>query len=270
MIFLMEKDYEVGMATTENELDEIYALRYTIFNNELGEGISESEKTKRDKDKFDAYCDHIIVRYRPANQIIGTYRIMLGSKAEEGYYSETEFDCSDIHKVNEEVAEIGRTCILKEHRGGNVLQLLWFGLTAYTQMHNVRYLFGMTSVHTKNEQDINQMWSYLRTKRVFSRKVQVIPKNPPSLKRERPNKQHVPRLLTKYLKVGAKIIGEPNYDEIFGCYDIPTWIDLKSYNIAMRLVVLQSKVKIAMHRYSQSGKKPLQGIREWDKRQKLA
>lgn len=247
MIYMANKDYEVGLAVSQQEREEVYHLRYQIFNKELNEGNPDSHKNQMDKDQYDDYCDHIIVRHIETGKIIGTYRIMLRSKTKVGFYSETEFDCGPIYQLTDEVAEIGRTCILKGHRGGEVLNLLWYGLDTFTHRNKARYLFGMTSVHTNNEESINQAWAYLKTKKVFDDKIWITPINPPSLNKATPDRSAVPKLLTRYFKVGAKIIGEPNFDDIFGCYDIPTIIDLQSFNFLMVLVKLQARSKIAFY-----------------------
>ena len=248
MIFLSNKEYEVGLAIHDKELDEIFSIRYQVFNKELGEGDPANDAKERDTDKFDPYCDHIIVRHIATGDIVGTYRIMLGSNAKEGYYSETEFDCTDIYSLKGEVAEVGRTCILKNHRGGKVLSLLWYGLYAYSKMFNVRYLFGMTSIHTTNPAHIDQIWAYLNEKNTLSQKVNISPINPATLTSTEGTKKYVPRLLLKYIKIGAKVIGEPNYDPIFRCYDVPTLIDLKKIHFLKGVVMMEAKMRMTYYK----------------------
>ena len=67
--------YEIRMANTLEELDQILALRYRVFNVEMGEGLESSEATQRDLDDFDAQCHHLMVCLRDTGEVVGTYRM---------------------------------------------------------------------------------------------------------------------------------------------------------------------------------------------------
>ncbi len=249
MILISEnKIFQVGIADSDAEIDEVLALRFDVFNRELGEGIRENEKCQRDSDQFDKYCDHIIVKEIASGSIIGTYRILRGTVAKEGFYFETEFDVGELNKIKNDIAEIGRTCIKSHYRGSRVLSFLWFGLYAYTHTYGIKYLLGMTSIHTSSEAVVNQVWSYLKKKNVFEENFYVIPKNPPTFYDSEPNKKVVPALLKNYLKLGAKIIGKPNFDDIFKCFDIPMIIDLNSKQVALSIKLIKSILRIQLHR----------------------
>ncbi|MCD4656051.1 MAG: GNAT family N-acetyltransferase [Planctomycetes bacterium] len=249
MILISEnKLFQVGIANTDEEIDEVLALRFEIFNRELGEGIVENQKSQRDHDRFDKYCDHVIVKEKATNSIIGTYRILRGTEAKEGFYFQTEFDVGELNNIKNDIAEIGRTCIKSDYRGSRVLSFLWFGLYSYTHNYGIKYLFGMTSIHTSSEAVVNQVWSYLNKKNAFEEKFRVIPKNPPNIVDSEPNKKVVPALIKNYLKLGAKVIGIPNFDDIFGCYDIPMIIDLDSKQVALSIKLIKSILRIQLHR----------------------
>ena len=247
MILISEnKTFAVGIANTEQEIDEVLALRYDVFNRELGEGIKENEMHQRDVDTFDKFCNHIIVKEKKTDKIIGTYRILRGSQAKEGFYFETEFNAGNLSSIKDQVAEIGRTCINADYRGSKVLSFLWFGLYAYTQNFGIKYLIGMTSIHTTSEDVVNQVWSYLIKKNALEDSYQVVPMNPPAIYHAEPNKNVVPPLIRNYLKLGAKVIGKPNFDDIFGCYDIPMIIDLQSKQVGLSIKLIQTILRIQM------------------------
>ena len=249
MILISEnKIFQVGIANSDEEIDEVLSLRFEVFNRELGEGIQENEKSQRDIDQFDKYCHHIVVKEKATNTIIGTYRILRGAVAKEGFYFQTEFDVGELSKIKNEIAEIGRTCIKSDYRGSRVLSFLWFGLYAYTHNFGIQYLLGMTSIHTSSEAVVNQVWAYLKKKNVFEEKFHVSPKNPPILYDTEPNKKVVPALIKNYLKLGAKVIGEPNFDDIFKCFDIPMIIDLNSKQVALSIKLIKSILRIQLHR----------------------
>ena len=102
----------------------------------------------------------------------------------------------------------------------------------------------MTSIHTTSETVVNEVWAYLLKKNAFEDRFQVVPKNPPALFKAEPNKKVVPPLIRNYLKLGAKVIGKPNFDDIFGCYDIPMIIDLDSKQVGLSIKLIQAILRI--------------------------
>ena len=83
-----------------------------------------------DRDLFDPYCEHLIVRDEAAGRIVGTYRILTPQAARRvgSYYSETEFDLTRFHLIRERLVEVGRSCIDPDYRTGATIALLWSGL----------------------------------------------------------------------------------------------------------------------------------------------
>src|SRR5205809_1100586 len=81
--------YATRLARSTEELEAAQALRFEIFNLELGEGLVESFATGLDADPFDAVCDHLIVEHSATAKIVGTYRLQTGLNAASnlGYYS---------------------------------------------------------------------------------------------------------------------------------------------------------------------------------------
>ena len=56
-------------------------LRFEVFNLELQEGLVSSYDRGYDTDAYDA-CDHLIVKDTTSGEVVGTYRLLRGSKAE--------------------------------------------------------------------------------------------------------------------------------------------------------------------------------------------
>src|SRR3974390_201203 len=72
---------EVRLAETIEEIDAAQALRYRVFFEEMGATPSaEAKATRRDSDRFDEYCDHLLVidhtRRSEGEGVIGTYRLL--------------------------------------------------------------------------------------------------------------------------------------------------------------------------------------------------
>jgi putative hemolysin len=164
-----ERQLEVRLAEDQYEIEQTLALRYEVFNKELGKGLPESHDTKKDRDEYDLYCDHLIVIDHANNdEIVGTYRILRRSIAKQyiGFYSETEFNLTKIYKLNDEVAEIGRSCIHQDYRDGSVITLLWSGLAWYIKNYQIRYLMGCGSFHTSDPITISKAYAYFREKNI--------------------------------------------------------------------------------------------------------
>ncbi|MFI9593270.1 GNAT family N-acetyltransferase [Nonomuraea sp. NPDC052265] len=80
--------YTVGMATSPADLQAAQRLRYEVFAEEMGARL-DSPVSGLDVDRFDAYCDHLLVR--EGRRVVGTYRLLPPGRADR-LYSDTEFD----------------------------------------------------------------------------------------------------------------------------------------------------------------------------------
>ncbi|PJZ85580.1 GNAT family N-acetyltransferase [Leptospira harrisiae] len=222
---------EVRLAENDNEIENTLALRYDVFNLEMGEGIPESRQTQKDRDKYDAYCDHLIVKDQICGSIVGTYRILKRSVAKNhiGFYSENEFNLSNLYQLKEEIAEVGRSCVHKDYRDGSVISLLWSGFGEYMQNHNIRYLMGCGSVHSTDPMIASQAYAYLREKGALAQSDLMVYPYPDF---EMPGfdanyqisnmdsiRKNLPPLIKGYVRLGAKICGFPALDKGFGTTD---------------------------------------------------
>lgn len=141
---------EVRLAQSAEEVDAALALRYRVFYEDMGAVPSaEMAERKRDFDKFDEHCDHLLVldNARKENKVIGTYRLIRREAAVKcgGFYSQGEYDIKPLLDYPGEILELGRSCIDAEYRTGQVMQTLWKGLTAYVFEYDVRLMFGCAS-----------------------------------------------------------------------------------------------------------------------------
>ncbi|NCN11527.1 MAG: GNAT family N-acetyltransferase [Leptospira sp.] len=223
----------VRIAENQLEIERALALRYDVFNLELGEGLPQSASTRKDRDEYDLYCDHlIVVDEANQNQIVGTYRILKRSVAREhiGFYSENEFDITNIYNLEEEVAEIGRSCVHPQYRDGTVITMLWSGLADYMIKENVRYLMGCGSIHSTDSFMASQVYAFLKEKealsderfRVYPNPDFMIPGFNENLEVEdlKVLTKSIPPLIKGYIRIGSKICGAPALDKVFGTVDV--------------------------------------------------
>ncbi|WP_246217819.1 GNAT family N-acetyltransferase [Jiella pacifica] len=147
---------EVRLARSAAEVKAAQQLRYRVFYQEMSAQPSKLQKmTRRDRDGFDRYCDHLLVidhgRGGPIVQrIVGTYRLMRGERAAlaGGFYTAQEFDIAPMiaRHAGKRFLELGRSCVLKEYRGKRTVELLWQGIWAYVLTHDIDVLFGCASL----------------------------------------------------------------------------------------------------------------------------
>ena len=146
------RNLEVRLVRSEAEIEAAQALRYKVFYEEMHATPSpEMAATRRDFDRFDEICDHLVVvdhdRGDGPTGIVGTYRLLRRSVADRcgGFYSAREYDISRLVAQEGEILEFGRSCVDAEYRSGSTMQLLWRGNAAYVLHFDVTVMFGCAS-----------------------------------------------------------------------------------------------------------------------------
>lgn len=223
--------YKLTLAAHLDDVRAAQRLRFEVFNLELHEGLSDAFLTGLDADEFDEVCDHLIVRDRETQAVVGTYRLQTGriAASHRGYYSAREFHFAPFEPVRNQLVELGRACVAADHRNQTVLGLLWKGIARYAQAHGARYLTGCSSLTTQDEAAALATFCGLTAHLAESRwQTRPLPGWRCSALNGRPVALPVPRLLRAYLALGAKICGEPAIDREFGTVDFLTWMDLET------------------------------------------
>ena len=159
---------KVVLARTEAELENLQKLRYAIYYGEMkGTPTDEAVASQRDFDEFDDFCDHLMVidtdLVGHGNPVVGTYRLIRGSKAKAHgrFYSESEFDISALKATPGELLELGRSCVREDYRSRATVQLLWRGIGAYMMHYKIQYLFGCASFGGLDTEPLKPALSYL-------------------------------------------------------------------------------------------------------------
>lgn len=165
---------EVRLARGKKEVRKAQRLRYDVFYREGGALPSpKTAFTRRDVDRFDKYCDHLIVidhdfktaRGKTKPTIVGVYRLLRGDMAERagGFYSAGEYDLAPLLSRHDgaRILELGRSCVLASHRSKRVIELLWRGLLAYIRAHRIDVMIGCASFPGANPSEHAEALSYL-------------------------------------------------------------------------------------------------------------
>ena len=230
-------DFSIKIATDPSEIVEAQRLRFQVFNLELNKGLQGSYEIGLDVDEFDPFCHHLIVRDIQSNDVVGTYRMMLGAQARRhlGFYSEKEFDLSRIKNLDGELLELGRSCARKDFRDRALLPLMWEAIADYVRAHRVRYLFGCGSLYTTDVAEVSAIFALLRSKYYAPDYCRVEPLagcrfcglSDVSIDRadEAALFQRLPSLIKGYLRIGALVCGPPALDAEFGTADFLLLLD---------------------------------------------
>ena len=220
--------FTVQLAETMDEIEDCLRLRFNIFSEELGADLK-SKETGLDKDNYDAYCLHLMVKDHSTDQVIATTRLLTSDAAHlaGGFYSETEFNLKAVIKDNHRYMEVGRTCIHADYRVGPALPLLWQGIARVVIDENIDQLFGCASIpYYGNTDYISSIMHYLKQHHYSDENERVTPHIPVTeLETDSSDDVILPTLLKGYLKQGALICGEPYWDAQFGVADVFVMLD---------------------------------------------
>ncbi len=188
------------------------------------------------------FCNHLIVRDIKSNEIVGTYRMMRGAQARQhsGFYSEKEFDLSQIKKLDGELLELGRSCARKDFRDRALLPLMWEAIAEHVRAHQVRYLFGCGSLYTTDVAEVRAIFALLKNKyyapdtlpcrargRLPLYRFVGCAKSAAPMKRRCSSK--LPSLIKGYLRIGALVCGPPALDAEFGTADFFLLLDFDTF-----------------------------------------
>lgn len=165
---------QVRIANTQAEIEAAQRLRYRVFYEEMSAIPSpEMRESGRDFDKFDAFCDHLLVVDRDVRDssgeaaVVGTYRLLRDEVAARhgGFYTSGEYDLSAVfaaHPPGTRYVEMGRSCVLKAYRAKPItLQLLWRGIVLYVDRFKLNVMVGCASFPGTDPQALVLPLSYL-------------------------------------------------------------------------------------------------------------
>lgn len=219
----------VKLADHDDERKQIWKLRYESFIEEAGLARGENDP-RVDQDRFDDWCDHLIVKEKETGRVVGTYRLMPGKKAVHngGFFSETLFDLSNSILPYTRMLELGRSCVDPAYRNGRVIHLLWEGIADYVKGYGYDYLVGCASLRGMDTERLSHIHWLLHRFSFLTDRYLVHPR--PECRRVglRPIQAEeglkelyrlLPPLMKGYLWLGAQLAREPAYDPILKSTD---------------------------------------------------
>lgn len=227
--------YHVSLAVDDQEIQEAQRLRYKVFAEEMGARLS-SALPGHDVDLYDPYCDHLLVRELDGGEVVGTYRILTPDSAERvgSYYSEQEFDLTRLHFLRPRMAELGRSCVHREHRGGAVIARLWLGLADYMTRYGYEYLVGCASVSMADGgHAAASIHRQLAGRHLAPIEWRVTPRTRlPVESLDDGSGAELPPLIKGYTRMGAMVCGDPAWDPDFNTADMLMLLPMAQLNRA--------------------------------------
>ncbi len=265
---IAEKDqYLIKFALTDQEIESAFRLRYDVFNLEQGKGLKDSQNGI-DRDEFDEHCLHLIVVRKDDSRVVGTYRIHFGAVAASsrlGFYSEQEYRIDGLAPIAPLAIEVGRTCVEHDSRNGSVVALLWSGISTLICRSGQRFLLGCVSLESTDPLHAWLIYQNLKEHNALSEQIHAYPR--PEFRMEHPGEDVltsaaqtvpsvralIPPLFKGYLRLGAKICGEPVFDRKFGSIDFFIVLDVaqlpqrytKHFNVELTTPAAQSGLRSA-------------------------
>ena len=212
-----------SLASSQAELEAAQRIRFKVFAEEMGAKLP-SAHLGLDIDRFDKYCDHLLVRDHSNEKVVGTYRILPPEQAVKagGYYSETEFDLSRLANMRDRMVEVGRSCVHEDYRDGGTITQLWSGLADYVSKNNHEYLIGCASISMGDGGHYAaSVYNKIHKLHAAPAEYRVFPHCRLPLESLNQNLEVIiPPLIKGYLRLGAYIAGEPAWDPDFNCADV--------------------------------------------------
>jgi len=225
-VLLERGRYTVKTADSFYEVSQALNLRYQVFHREFQNKVIPFGS---DWDELDLISDHLIIKDRNTDEVVGTYRLICNLFS-NSFYSVNEFQC-EAFALNPAVkVELSRAAIDSRYRNGITLSLLWKGITQYIQETSADYLFGCSSINTMEINSIFHLLGLLSEMNVALSQFSILPKEEYCRK----NRIHfinqkkvteIPPLLLSYLRAGAKVSLTPAWDYDFHCVDLFTLLN---------------------------------------------
>ncbi|MEY4882970.1 MAG: hypothetical protein RIS34_824 [Pseudomonadota bacterium] len=215
-----------------DEVREAQRLRYSIFACEMGARLKPStgsDYPEHDIDGFDDFCEHLLVRDKVSNEVVGTYRVLTPAQAKRigTTYTDTEFDLTRLHGMRERMVELGRSCVHKDYRHGGVIMALGGALFEFMVRNQFETMIGCASIPMVYNGEAGgnaaaSIWNRLRQTHLAPIESQVSPRCPlPVEQFDGTLLVEPPALIKGYLRLGAKVLGPPAWDPVFNSADLP-------------------------------------------------
>ncbi|MBN9020034.1 MAG: GNAT family N-acetyltransferase [Rhizobiales bacterium] len=241
---------EVRLAHSPREVKRAQKLRFKVFYEEMSAIADvQTQMTRRDRDAFDAICDHLLVidhdtRTKSGDPaIVGTYRLLRQDVAarHSGFYTASEFDVGPLigRHSGLKFLELGRSCVLPPYRTKRTVELLWHGIWSYVRSHGLDVMVGCASLEGTDPDRLALPLSFLHHNCRAPEEWQVtalpgrsvaMDRLPPEAIDTKAALHALPPLIKGYLRLGAYIGDGAVIDRQFGTTDVMIVLPVSAIN----------------------------------------
>lgn len=215
-----------SFSTRPSDILAAQTLRYQIFGEEFGAHFDNGI----DADAFDDICHHLLVHDTRSGQLVGYTRILTQDQVSTDFYSGNEFHLDELRNLPGRIMELGRTCIHPDYRNGATIGTLWMAVARFLLDHNFDFLIGCASISMADNGSLAHRLNRYLSSNHRSELITTQPRLalPPTQRticdKEKPP---IPALLAAYLRMGARICGDPCWDPDFNCADLFVLLQVK-------------------------------------------
>jgi putative hemolysin len=203
-------------------------LRYSVFAQEMG-AVLHTPLPAHDLDRFDDYCEHLLVQDQATGQTVGTYRLLTPVQAQRagGLYTETEFNIQSLDALKPQMVELGRSCVHANYRNGAVIMALWGALAQFMQRNQLCTMVGCASIPMLHQGQVSgdaaaSIWRQVSQTHLADPAWHVQAHTPlPLAQFDQAIVAEPPALIKGYLRLGARVLGAPAWDPDFNTADLP-------------------------------------------------
>ncbi|HWJ72694.1 MAG TPA: GNAT family N-acetyltransferase [Kaistia sp.] len=241
---------EVRLAVSPREVKKAQKLRYKVFYEEMSAIPDlQTQVSRRDRDAFDAICDHLLVIDHDTitksgeAAIVGTYRLLRQDVAQRfsGFYSANEFDVAPLIERHSGLSflELGRSCVLRPYRTKRTVELLWHGIWSYVRRHGIDVMIGCASLEGTDPDRLALPLAFLHhhARAPGDWQVGALPGRRVAMDRvpaeaidARAALHMLPPLLKGYLRIGAYVGDGAVVDRQFGTTDVMIVLPVSAIN----------------------------------------
>lgn len=231
---------EVRLAASPAEMRRAQRLRYAVFFREGGaEASAVARLFRRDADRFDPACRHLMVVDHATRDALGRPRLVATTRVltQEaalrlgGFYSADEFDLAPLlaRHPQKRFLEVGRSCVAASHRSRLCVDLIWRGLATLAEQDGADVLIGCASLPGTDSESLAVPLAFLYHWALgqgdwaaTARPERTVPMDrlPAAAVDARKALRDLPPLLRGYVRLGAHIGAGAVVDTAFGTTDV--------------------------------------------------
>jgi len=161
MLSLRKGRYAARLAETPGDLLAAQELRHRAFF-----GSRQPCTEDRDQDRFDAICQHVLIRDRQSGALVCCFRLLPlrgGDQIGESYSAQF-YGLDGLRDCKGPILEMGRFCIDPGHKDPDILRVAWGAMTAYVDAKRVQLLFGCASFRGTETGDYLDAFAMLKAR----------------------------------------------------------------------------------------------------------